>query len=114
MTRTKGARLPEPPAGFNPHYYCLMGRFGPGEIVIIAVFALLIFGPRRLPEMARSAGKALREFKRATAEVTDELRSMGDISNGGDITQSPPSLPESSNLPGPKRASDSLPPSPGG
>lgn len=48
---------------------------GPGEIAIIAVFALLIFGPRRLPEMARTVGKALREFRKATSELTEELKS---------------------------------------
>ena len=77
-----------------------MGRFGASEIVIIAVFALLVFGPRRLPEMARSAGKALREFRRATAEVTDELRSIGELGSDRDtaapVTNRPgprPSLP---------------------
>lgn len=73
-----------------------MGRFGASEIVIIAVFALLVFGPRRLPEMARSAGKALREFRRATAEITDELRSMGEI--GPDRDAAAPSA----NRPGPR------------
>lgn len=52
-----------------------MLNFGPGEIALVAVFALLIFGPRRLPEIARTVGKALREFKRATSELTDELKS---------------------------------------
>lgn len=73
-----------------------MGRFGAGEVVIIAVFALLVFGPRRLPEMARSAGRAFREFRRATAEVTDELRSMGEV--GSDQNATPPPK----NRPGPK------------
>lgn len=43
-------------------------------MIFIAVFALLIFGPKRLPEIARSMGKALREFKRATSGFTDELK----------------------------------------
>jgi sec-independent protein translocase protein TatA len=50
-----------------------MGNFGPAEMLVIAVFALLIFGPRRLPEIARSVGKAVREFKKATSEFTQEL-----------------------------------------
>lgn len=51
-----------------------MGNFGPVEMLIIAVFALIVFGPRKLPDVARSAGRALREFKRATGEMTEELK----------------------------------------
>lgn len=52
-----------------------MPNLGVGEILVIAVFALLVFGPKRLPEVARSVGKALREFKKATTEFTDEIKS---------------------------------------
>lgn len=50
-----------------------MGNFGPAEMLVIAIFALLVFGPRRLPEIARSVGKAVREFKKATSEFTQDL-----------------------------------------
>ncbi len=50
-----------------------MGNFGPAEMLVIGVFALLVFGPQKLPEMARSVGRAIREFKRATGELTQEL-----------------------------------------
>jgi sec-independent protein translocase protein TatA len=46
----------------------------PIHIVVILVVALLIFGPKRLPEMGRSIGKALNEFRNGTREVTDSLR----------------------------------------
>ena len=39
------------------------GWIGPGEIVILLVVALLVFGPKRLPEMGRSIGKGMREFQ---------------------------------------------------
>ena len=51
-----------------------MGNFGVSEMLVIAIFALIVFGPKKLPEVARSAGRALREFKRATGELTDELK----------------------------------------
>lgn len=51
-----------------------MGNFGPAEMLVIGVFALLVFGPQKLPEMARSVGRAIREFKRATGEFTQELQ----------------------------------------
>lgn len=43
-------------------------------MLVIGVFALLVFGPQKLPEMARSFGRAIREFKKATGELTDELK----------------------------------------
>ncbi|MGH2731934.1 MAG: twin-arginine translocase TatA/TatE family subunit [Actinomycetota bacterium] len=49
-------------------------NLGPGEIMVIALAALLIFGPRRLPEIARTAGRAVQEFRRATRDLTSDLR----------------------------------------
>ncbi len=46
----------------------------PIHIVIIIVVALLIFGPKRLPEMGRSIGRAINEFRNGTKEVTDSFR----------------------------------------
>jgi sec-independent protein translocase protein TatA len=46
---------------------------GFGEILIILVIALIIFGPRRLPEMGRTIGRSLREFRRATSELRAEI-----------------------------------------
>ena len=59
-----------------------MGNFGPAEMLVIVIFALLVFGPRRLPEIARSVGKAVREFKKATSEFTQELSLEVDDPNG--------------------------------
>lgn len=52
-----------------------MGNFGFQEVLFIALVALLIFGPKRLPEIARSIGRAMREFRKATNELTDEFKS---------------------------------------
>ena len=46
-----------------------MFNIGSGEIALIAVVALLILGPSRLPELARGIGKFMREFRRQTDEV---------------------------------------------
>jgi sec-independent protein translocase protein TatB len=46
---------------------------GPSELLVILVIALLVLGPKRLPELARSLGKAMGEFRRATADITTEL-----------------------------------------
>ena len=48
------------------------GWIGPGEIVILLIVALLVFGPKRLPEMGRSIGKGMREFKNSVSLSDDD------------------------------------------
>ena len=50
-----------------------MGPIGMPELIIIMVIALVIFGPRKLPELGRSLGKSLGEFKRASNELRSTL-----------------------------------------
>jgi len=50
-----------------------MGSIGMPELIIIMVIALVIFGPRKLPELGRSLGKSLGEFKRASNELRNTL-----------------------------------------
>ncbi|GGG31113.1 hypothetical protein GCM10007425_27200 [Lysinibacillus alkalisoli] len=49
-----------------------MGPIGPGSIILIAIVALLIFGPKKLPELGRAFGSTLREFKHATKGLADD------------------------------------------
>ena len=51
----------------------MFGSIGMPELVIILVIALVIFGPRKLPELGRSLGKSLGEFKRASNELRNTL-----------------------------------------
>ena len=46
---------------------------GGTEMIIVFVAVLLLFGPKKLPELARGLGKGIREFKKASNEVTAEL-----------------------------------------
>ena len=50
-----------------------MGPIGFPEMMIILVVALIVFGPRKLPELGRSLGKSLNEFKRASNELRSTL-----------------------------------------
>jgi sec-independent protein translocase protein TatA len=49
------------------------GSIGMPELMIILVIALIIFGPRKLPELGRSLGRSLKEFKRASNELRNTL-----------------------------------------
>ena len=51
----------------------MFGSIGMPELVIILMIALIIFGPRKLPELGRSLGKSLGEFKRASNELRNTL-----------------------------------------
>ena len=48
-------------------------RIGPMEITLIIAVALIIFGPAKLPELGRSIGKSIREFKNASREITKSI-----------------------------------------
>ena len=50
-----------------------MGPIGMPEMVVIAIIALIIFGPRKLPELGKSLGKSIAEFKRASNELKTTL-----------------------------------------
>ncbi len=51
----------------------MFGSIGMPELMIIFVIALIIFGPRKLPELGRSMGRSLSEFKRASNELRSTL-----------------------------------------
>jgi len=55
-----------------------MGNIGSSELLIILVLALLLLGPKRLPEVGESLGKTLRRFKQASRELRDEIETERD------------------------------------
>jgi TatA/E family protein of Tat protein translocase len=57
-----------------------MFGIGMPELIIIAVLALIVLGPKKLPDLAKSMGRAVREFKKATSELKDTLQVDGEFS----------------------------------
>jgi TatA/E family protein of Tat protein translocase len=51
----------------------MFGNIGLPELMIIMILALLVFGPKKLPEIGRTIGKAVREFKKSTDEIKDKF-----------------------------------------
>jgi len=57
-----------------PTSLAFIGGFGGGEIVLVLIVVLMLFGGERMPELARGLGKMIREFKKATSGVEDEIK----------------------------------------
>ena len=63
--------------------------------MMVGVIALIVFGPHRLPEIARSIGKAISEFKRQANDIRSEFRSGLDVDDPEDEKPAPQAeLPE--------------------
>jgi TatA/E family protein of Tat protein translocase len=86
-----------------------MFGIGPMELVVIVVVALLIFGPQKLPELARALGKGLAEFRRASNDLRQTL-ALDELQDDLRKTMNEASKPPPSR---PAQAGDSLPPGPG-
>ena len=59
-----------------------MGNLGMMEILLIGIALLIFFGPSRLPELGKSLGKGIQEFKKASRELTDSIKE--DVSSDQD------------------------------
>lgn len=53
-------------------------NLGGGEVIIILALVLILFGAKKLPELAKGLGTGIKEFKKATRDVTDEIHSAMD------------------------------------
>ena len=84
-----------------------MGPIGMPEMVVIAIIALIIFGPRKLPELGKSLGKSIAEFRRASNELKntleDEIRTE-ELQDARKSAQIPPSASAAPSTPAPAPA----------
>ncbi len=64
----------------------MLSNIGFPGLILILIIALVIFGPKKLPEIGKAAGHSLREFKNSarelTSDVTDEVKETKEIING--------------------------------
>jgi sec-independent protein translocase protein TatA len=68
-----------------------MPQLGPLEIAVVLLIALLVFGPNRLPELAKQVGGALRELKKIQQNIRADLQGM--MNDESDGAAPPPTLP---------------------
>jgi TatA/E family protein of Tat protein translocase len=73
-----------------------MPQLGPAEVLVILVVALLVFGPKRLPEVGRQVGRGLRELRKIQETVRDEIN---DVIHHEDPDDGPPGYPSPPPVP---------------
>jgi sec-independent protein translocase protein TatB len=79
-----------------------VGNIGGPEIIVVLIVALLVLGPNRLPQAARSMGKAMAEFRKVTGGLQAEVRdAMSALENEVNLTEppGPPAIPSPSPPP---------------
>lgn len=64
-----------------------MFGIGMPELILIAVVALIVLGPNKLPDLAKSLGRAVREFRKATAEMKETFRLDGELDEAKKVMQ---------------------------
>jgi sec-independent protein translocase protein TatA len=57
----------------------MIGGLGMTEILVILLIVLLLFGAKRIPDVAQGLGKGLREFKKASSDIQKDIREAGEV-----------------------------------
>jgi sec-independent protein translocase protein TatA len=79
----------------------MFGSIGMPELIIILVIALIIFGPRKLPELGKSLGRSLNEFKRASQDLQNTLEQEIKLEEQKDQARARPEQTSTSSTDGP-------------
>ena len=82
----------------------ILAAFGLGgmEVVLILAVVLILFGAKKIPELAKGLGSGIKEFKKATKEVTDEIQNSGTPNASTELHIPPSPAPSRADLPAPQ------------
>lgn len=83
--------------------FALLPNLGGPDLIIILLIILVLFGAKKLPELARGMGSAIKEFQKAKDEFSDELHNSGktDASKTADVRTPAATVPRIENQPAP-------------
>lgn len=77
----------------------LLSNLGGPDLILILLIILVLFGAKKLPELAKGMGQAVKEFQKAKDEFTDELHNAGNTTPKPDVTQAQATVPRIENAP---------------
>lgn len=71
----------------------MLNQIGAGEIILVVVVVVLLFGARKLPELARSIGESARELRKGMAEGAEDKEGDGDADDAASTEETPTDTP---------------------
>ena len=90
--------------------FAFLGNLGGPDLIIVLLIILVLFGAKKLPELARGMGSAIKEFQKAKDEFSDELHSAGKTDAAKPDVRTPAAtVPRIENAPASSTASASQP-----
>ena len=85
---------------FVMNLLALLSNFGGPDLIIILLIVLVLFGAKKLPELAKGMGQAVKEFQKAKDEFNDELHNAGNTPPAKpDVSQADATVPRIDNAP---------------
>jgi TatA/E family protein of Tat protein translocase len=84
-------------------------NIGPAELMVIFVLALLVFGPKKLPEVSRQIGRGIREFRKASDQFQGEIQGALSLDDDEDETTEDETTEEVPNVPASEPSADTQP-----
>lgn len=84
---------------FVMNLLALLSNFGGPDLIIILLIVLVLFGAKKLPELAKGMGQAVKEFQKAKDEFSDELHNAGKTAPKPDVRPADATVPRIDNAP---------------
>jgi sec-independent protein translocase protein TatA len=84
---------------FVMNFLAMLSNLGGPDLIIILLIVLVLFGAKKLPELAKGMGQAVKEFQKAKDEFGDELHNAGKTPDKPDVRQAEATVPRIDNAP---------------
>jgi len=92
------------------NFLAMLSNLGGPDLIIILLIILVLFGAKKLPELAKGMGQAVKEFQKAKDEFGDELRNAGNTPAKPDVRAADATVPRIDNAPTAREVTPEAPP----